>query len=122
VVIVNVYTMTHTQLDSEFLSKKHFVVHQITKELLEAIEGDLLSRDSSRLLATEVLEMKDAWKDVDDILTFLKKCSEDYPFLQKLNESFQKKIQEDRAALTLSKQDAQKLENIQQQLSKLSQE
>lgn len=114
--------MTHTQLDSEFLSKKHFVVHQITKELLEAIENDLLSRDSSRLLAIDVLEAKDSWKNVGDILAFLKKCSEDYPFLNKLDESFQKTIREDQAAADLSKQDARKLEHIQHQLSKLSQD
>jgi hypothetical protein len=113
--------MTHTQLDSEFLSKKHFVVHQITKELLDAIEGDMLSRESSRLLAIEVLEAKDTWKDTAEILAFLQKCSDKYPFLQKLNSSFQKSVQENQAASTMSRQDSEKLEQIQQQLSKLSQ-
>ena len=113
--------MTHTQLDSDFLVKKHFVVNQITKELLDALEANALSREAGRELATEVLEEKDTWQTTDDLLNYLKKSSGEYPFLLKLYESFQRSIKEEVDEKSLSAKDNQKLEQIQDQLSKLSQ-
>ena len=113
--------MTFTQLDSVFLNQKNSLVHQVTKELLDALEANSLSREAGRELAIEVLGAKDAWKTTDDLIEFLQKTSEGYPFLQKLYTDFQVSIKSDYASNELREKDNEKLEAIQTQLTKLSQ-
>ena len=69
----------------------------------------------------EVLESKDSWQTIEDLVIFLKKTSVDYPFLRKLSERFQESVKGEKVSKKFSEKDSQKLEQIQDQLAKLSQ-
>ena len=117
---MNIYTMTHTQLDHDFLSRKHSLVHQITRELLGALEAGTLSREAGQELAIDVLEAKDTLQTDEELLNFLKQLATSYPFLRKLHQDFQASLSQSSATKEFSKEDNVKLEQIQNQLSKLS--
>lgn len=112
--------MAYTQLDSDFLNKKHSLVHQITKELLDALEANELSKVAGQELAIEVLEAKDLLRTNEDILAFIAKLSSSYPFLKKLQTEMLSNNINTNIVNELSEKDSQKLEQIQDQLTKLS--
>jgi|GEM_PF-5131762 hypothetical protein len=112
--------MAHTQLDHDFLSSKHSLIHKITGELLDELQAGKLSQSAGQQLAIEVLEGKDGLRSNEELITFLKKISSEYPFLRKLHKDFQSSILQSNTAKELKKEDIAKLEQIQDQLVKLS--
>ncbi len=113
--------MTHTAIDLSLAKSKHDLVTKISIKLLEVMEEDLISMEASRELARVLLDTRDDLDSRDSVLNFLKKISEDYPFLMSLyKEELDKKVGEKKEDMRESI-DAQKLKSIQDQLSKIVQ-